>query len=183
MSINYSNEQKNVYVDSTSTFVEIFLALFFGTLIGSPSLALVDTATMKMLGSEAHKYGRQRLFGSLGWGLAAFLVGASLTPTHKCFLQHKIDIIDYGPCFYTFGIMMSLATLITLGFNYSESPVREINSEDSRESGVSLVKGLQVLSTPVYIMFLLTALMMGFQMSFIKTFLFWHLKVNIEYLI
>ncbi|KAF0990682.1 hypothetical protein HZS_2195 [Henneguya salminicola] len=173
---NYSNDQSEFYVDSTFTFVEIFMALFFGTLIGSPSLALVDTATINMLGCEAHKYGRQRLFGSLGWGLAAFIVGASLTPSHRCFLKHRVDIIDYSPCFYTFGIMMSVATVITFGFSFSNNSIKDKTNDSDRGNSISLRKGLEVLNSPVYIMFLLTALMMGFQMSFIKTFLFWHLK-------
>ena len=61
-----------IELDTTQCFMALFLITFFGTLISAPTLALVDTATLQLLGSETHKYGMQRLTGSIGWGVGAF---------------------------------------------------------------------------------------------------------------
>lgn len=154
--------------DTTKCFMALFLITFCGTLFSSPTLALVDTATIQLLGTETYKYGKQRLTGSVGWGVGAFVVGASLTTTHKCSHSKSYEIVDYIPCFYTFAVLMFLGLLVATRFHFDES------SRASRSGGLRV--GLRALKNPKYIMFLFTALYLGFLMAFIKTFLFWHLK-------
>ncbi|KXJ25642.1 Major facilitator superfamily domain-containing protein 6 [Exaiptasia diaphana] len=112
--------------DTTKAFITLFLITFCGTLFSAPTLALVDTATIQLLGTETYKYGMQRLTGSVGWGVVA------------------------------------------TRFHFDES------ERTSRAGGLRV--GLRALKSPKYIMFLFTALYLGFLMAFIKTFLFWHLK-------
>lgn len=159
---------KQYKIDASTTFTSLFLITLFGTLIASPALALVDTATLQMLGKETHRYGKQRLTGSLGWGMGAFIVGASLQTTHRCSLQKNREIVDYIPCFYVFAVLMTLGLVVSIKFNF--------NTKKKGGSGTSLAVGLIALKSPTYVMFLFTALYLGFLMAFIKTFLFWHLK-------
>ena len=156
-------------IDSTQCFITLFLITFFGTLISAPTLALVDTATLQLLGTETHKYGMQRLTGSVGWGVGAFVVGASLKTTHTCGKDKDYEIVDYIPCFYTFAALMSLGLITATRFTFREKT-------KSSHGGGSLRVGLRALKSTRYLMFLFTALYLGFQMAFIKTFLFWHLK-------
>ena len=157
-----------IQLDTTKCFMTLFLITFFGTLISAPTLALVDTATLQLLGSETHKYGMQRLTGSVGWGVGAFVVGASLKTTHKCGKDRDYEIVDYIPCFYTFAVLMFLGLITATRFQFVDK------ARTSR--GTSLRVGLQALKSGKYLMFLFTALYLGFLMAFIKTFLFWHLK-------
>ncbi|EDO37430.1 predicted protein, partial [Nematostella vectensis] len=154
--------------DTTPAFITLFLITFFGTLFSSPTLALVDTATIQLLGKETYKYGMQRLTGSIGWGIGAFVVGASLKTTHKCSNDISYEIVDYIPCFYTFAVLMFLGLVVATRYKFDESA--------QTSHGGSLRVGLRALKNPKYIMFLFTALYLGFLMAFIKTFLFWHLK-------
>jgi len=164
--------EENIYVrykiDASRTFTMLFLITLFGNLIASPTLALVDTATLQMLAKETHRYGKQRLMGSLGWGLGAFIVGASLKTTHHCSMSKSREIVDYIPCFYSFAILMFLGLCVSMKFKF--------RVQKKTGSSVSLSKGLVALKYPTYLMFLFTALYLGFLMAFIKTFLFWHLK-------
>jgi len=164
--------EENIYVrykiDASRTFTMLFLITLFGNLIASPTLALVDTATLQMLAKETHRYGKQRLMGSLGWGLGAFIVGASLKTTHHCSMSKSREIVDYIPCFYSFAILMFLGLCVSMKFKF--------RVQKKTGTSVSLSNGLVALKYPTYLMFLFTALYLGFLMAFIKTFLFWHLK-------
>ena len=157
------------YIDSRNCFITLFIITFIGTLISSPSLALVDTATMQLLGPNTHKYGMQRLTGSIGWGLGASVVGASLKTTHKCDKDRRVEVVDFIPCFYTFAGLMITALIIATRFEFKDG-------EKTAKKRVGLRVGLQALRNTKYLMFLFTALYLGFLMAFIKTFLFWHLK-------
>lgn len=160
---------EGTYIDSKRCFITLFIITFIGTLISSPSLALVDTATMQLLGPNTHKYGMQRLTGSIGWGLGASVVGASLRTTHKCDHNRRVEVVDFIPCFYSFAGLMTTALVIATRFRFSDDNKPE-------KKNVGLRGGLQALRNSKYLMFLFTALYLGFLMAFIKTFLFWHLK-------
>ena len=45
-------------------------------LLGGPIISMVDSATMSMLGDEKEKYGSVRVGGTIGWGVAAPIIGA-----------------------------------------------------------------------------------------------------------
>ncbi|XP_066935652.1 major facilitator superfamily domain-containing protein 6-like [Clytia hemisphaerica] len=166
---NLSEEIYQKYkIDATQTFTSLFLITLFGNVIASPALALVDTATLTMLGKESHRYGKQRLTGSLGWGMGAFIVGASLKTTHRCAISKNREVVDFIPSFYVFAVLMSLGLIISLKLHF--------NAKKKAAQKRSLSVGLVALKQPTYLMFLFTALYLGFLMAFIKTFLFWHLK-------
>ncbi len=52
--------------------------IFAHTFFGAPIVALVDSATLSLLGERRDLYGRIRLWGTIGWGLSAPLVGELL---------------------------------------------------------------------------------------------------------
>ncbi|KAG0723938.1 Major facilitator superfamily domain-containing protein 6 [Chionoecetes opilio] len=53
----------------------VFFALMVEQMGISTSNTMADTVCMQILGSESHKYGRQRLWGTIGMGVSAILYG------------------------------------------------------------------------------------------------------------
>ena len=172
-----SNKEASPEVSTqTSNTAELFTILFIlillSNIISSPSLALADVVTMQTLKPNVHLYGRQRLWGSVGWGISSFLVGALVTLSHHCPNPFtRPSEINYMPCFCTFGALMLLALLISTRFNftYSSKDASDVNKHD-------LVNSLKQSINIKYIMFLFTVFYFGIVNAFTKTFLFWYLK-------
>ena len=57
------------------TFLPFLLLMIIQALFGGPIVSMADNATMSMLGDEKEKYGRVRVGGTIGWGVAAPIVG------------------------------------------------------------------------------------------------------------
>ena len=66
---------------NSKEFLFLLVVTIFGTIVAAPAQALADTVTLQSLGSETHKYGGVRLWGSLGWGLEDFLSGLQSAQT------------------------------------------------------------------------------------------------------
>lgn len=171
--VDASKEDEVSQVPSTTElFTILLIIILISNVISSPSLALADTVTMQTLRPNVHLYGRQRLWGSVGWGIASFLVGALVTLSHHCPNPFtKPSEINYTPCFYTFGALMLLSLLTSTGFQFAYS------SDDSRTvRNVGIMESLKQSISMKYIMFLFTVFYFGILNAFMKTFLFWHLK-------
>lgn len=59
-----------------SAFLHLLPVVMLRALFGAPIMPLVDNAVLNMLGPRKERYGRQRLWGAVGWGLAAPVVGS-----------------------------------------------------------------------------------------------------------
>ena len=151
-------------------FLFLFLVTIFGTIFSCPCLSLADSATVDLLtrNSETHKYGQQRLWGSIGNGLAAFIVGFSISQTNLCPGEEKQ--INYYWCFYIFASFLFLAIIAGSRLQFNS---RSDSSQGSTRVCSSL---LQVLVNANYFVFLFTVFFDGVAMSFIRVFLFWFLK-------
>lgn len=168
-----SKEEDTLRIPSTrELFTILFIIILVSNVISSPSLALADTVTVQTLRPNVHLYGHQRLWGSVGWGIASFLVGALVTLSHHCPNPFtKPSEVNYTPCFYTFGALMLLALLISTRFKFA------YESEDAKVAkDVGIIDSFKESINRKYIMFLLTAFYFGILNAFTKTFLFWHLK-------
>jgi hypothetical protein len=68
-----------------------------------------------MLQDQPDHYGRQRLFGSMGWALSMFLMGIILDstefPNHLCGLLEAHEK-NYTVCFATFTFFMACAMVV-----------------------------------------------------------------------
>lgn len=179
--------------DTKHLFFQLFIILLFGNIMACPSVALVDTVTMKNLGKENHKYGIQRLWGSFGFGVAAFMIGACLSTTRYCpDLLTRPKLIDYSMSFYAFALCMVFALLSATKLDFTvshstddqESTPRKTTLEEAHQSRNNTKCGyflehLSMLKHTMnfpFLFFLFTAFIFGFKAAFIKTFLFWHLK-------
>lgn len=61
--------------DIQKAFFLLILLIIIGEFFAAPAITLADSAVITLLGEDTDKYGHQRMFGSLGWGLAMFFVG------------------------------------------------------------------------------------------------------------
>ena len=171
-----SFEDKTLGLSSDAPFghSDLFLFLFFvtvcGTIFSCPCLSLADSATVDLLAknSETHNYGQQRLWGSIGNGLAAFIVGSSISQTNLCPGEERQ--VNYYWCFYICAVFLFLSIIAGSRLQFN-------SRTDSSHRSTRVCSSLrQVIANANYFIFLFTVFFDGVAMSFIKAFLFWFLK-------
>lgn len=116
--------------DVHKVFLVFLIFILAGEFFSAPAITLVDTCTLQYLGpSRSDLYGRQRMFGSLGWALAMFSVGL-LLDNSKVFTDHPCgkagpDERNYTVCFAIYSVLMGCALIIAtqFRFNYGEEEI------------------------------------------------------------
>ncbi|KAM9447697.1 major facilitator superfamily domain-containing protein 6-like isoform 1-T1 [Salvelinus alpinus] len=145
-------------------FLLILLVIIIGEFFSAPAVTIVDTRTLQYLGPHQDRYGLQRMWGSLGWGLAMLCVGIWIDHTHiKLFIQGTGCIVpdykNYQIAFIVFGVLMAVALILSTQFYFESStsdhrPMEAQLEEDKTQeaespqmsSGVSSPKGHAVES-------------------------------------
>jgi PPP family 3-phenylpropionic acid transporter len=119
----------------------------------APIMPLVDNSVLALLGARSAEYGRQRLWGSVGWGAAG--VGAGLL----------VERVGPGISFYAFVAWMALGLVVALRLPISRAGI-----------GQPYWLGLRkLLRSPALLVFLATVLVAGVAMSTVHNFLFLYL--------
>lgn len=108
-------------------FLLILLVIIVGEFFSAPAITIVDTVTLQYLGKARDRYGLQRMWGSLGWGLAMLLVGIWIDHTH---LRVQIDgdgcvvpdfrLHNYQIAFIVFGVLMGVAFVVATQFYFDK---------------------------------------------------------------
>jgi len=109
-------------------FFLVLLMVIIGEFFASPAIALADSAIITSLGDQQDKYGAQRMFGSIGWGVLMFIMGIVLDystffPTAKCDMNDGER--NYNVCFYMFSSMMFVALLVSTQIQFRYSSVKQ----------------------------------------------------------
>ncbi|XP_051880255.1 major facilitator superfamily domain-containing protein 6-B [Pristis pectinata] len=206
-------EDKQVTYNLTEVeniFLLILLVVIIGEFFSAPAVTIVDTVTLQYLGKHRDRYGLQRMWGSLGWGLTMLAVGISIDHTHiEVFIEGDgcqiTDYKNYRITFIVFGVLMSLALIVSTQFRFDYSHLKteenkredtiEIqqvaqnssvdnskvngNAEDSRSTGKKTFEFkwlLRMICSVQYGSVLFVAWFMGFGYGFVFTFLYWHLE-------
>lgn len=149
---------------SANTAIVILLVLLFPLLtslgpitllvivyafFAAPIASFADSATLHMLGSEKAQYGRLRLGGTIGWGLAAPLAGL------------LIQAYGLRLAFWGYAALMFLTLLISQAFVYGQAAERP-----------ALRSGLRtLLANQRWVLFLLMAFVSGIGLASINTYL------------
>lgn len=125
-------------------FFLLLLLVMIGEFFSAPAITLADSAVITLLGTDADKYGHQRMFGSLGWGLAMFFVGIALDhstafPDHPCDGPQDREK-NYTICFATFSVLMgaALITATQMNFRYEESSDEPEQTEMTADRGPAM---------------------------------------------
>ena len=118
---------RNLLKENTSELKRIFTILLVLIVVGefleAPSFTLADASLLEHLGEERRFYGKQRLWGSLGFGIFSFLVGALLERSRHVVCGEQYT--DYMICFCVFAIFMVMTLFVstTFQFKYNETKV------------------------------------------------------------
>lgn len=108
-------------------FLLILLVIIVGEFFSAPAVTIVDTVTLQYLGKARDRYGLQRMWGSLGWGLAMLSVGIWIDHTHLTVLIDGVGCIipeyrlhNYQIAFIVFGVLMGLAFVVATQFYFEK---------------------------------------------------------------
>lgn len=124
-------------------FPWIFSVIFLIAALSSQVFSLQDTATVHMLGKQQNRYGRIRLWGTVGWGLGAPLFGMVL------------DRVGLMWMFWIYAGMMLIDFFLVQGLQFAEN----------LEAGI-YSRGLKkLLSDPGWLLFLSTVFLSAVGMS------------------
>ncbi|OXB73477.1 UNVERIFIED_CONTAM: hypothetical protein H355_013378 [Colinus virginianus] len=187
-------------------FLLILLVVIIGEFFSASSVTIVDTVTLQYLGKHRDRYGLQRMWGSLGWGLAMLSVGIGIDYTH---IEVAIEgqgckapeYKNYRIVFIVFGVLMTMALIVATQFRFhythfkqdenkrKEVEISQVDRNASSESSdntpttsmsqsqsFSFWDLIKLLCSIQYGSVLFVAWFMGFGYGFVFTFLYWHLE-------
>ncbi|XP_038079045.1 major facilitator superfamily domain-containing protein 6-like [Patiria miniata] len=134
-----SNRPGNVTVikyrpeDTRLIFIFLLLLMILGEFFSSPTITLADSATLGYLGHQRMElYGRQRMFGSLSWGIFMFVEGFILdrtkTTTVECDGQVTREEENYLVCFGTYAVLIICAFFVATQFQFKYRSLSEVLS-------------------------------------------------------
>ncbi|CAN7998530.1 unnamed protein product, partial [Ixodes hexagonus] len=124
-------------------------------------ISLTDAATYAILRDRKEDYGKQRLWGTIGWGGMAPLVGY-----FNQMATGGSSYTDYSPGFY---MLAALAVMDILGLVFLEVPQSPMSKQ--------LLKDVREVFVNVRTLFFTFAVFnMGFLMGFIWTYGLWYLE-------
>ncbi|TRZ01581.1 hypothetical protein DNTS_002586 [Danionella cerebrum] len=182
-------------------FLLILLVIIVGEFFSAPAITIVDTVTLHYLGPHRDRYGLQRMWGSLGWGLAMLCVGIWIDHTStnleidkKCVME---NYKNYHIAFIVFGVLMAAALIVATQFKFdvqhqerageTEDTTHQQNAQSRNPPGTetpTIVQAeefhfwdlMRLLCGVQYSTVLFVAWFMGFGYGFVFTFLYWHLQ-------
>jgi PPP family 3-phenylpropionic acid transporter len=131
------------------TFAPVFGLMLLFSFMLSPVSSFADAATLTMLGDQKHMYGRVRVGGSIGWGVAASIAG--------------IAIEKYGLnlAFWVYAALMFIGFLVSRKFEFNH-----IKQEVSIKHGIR-----QLFSNRRLVLFLAAAFVCGMAFMSINAYL------------
>ncbi|XP_059709407.1 major facilitator superfamily domain-containing protein 6 [Haemorhous mexicanus] len=186
-------------------FLLILLVVIIGEFFSASSVTIVDTITLQYLGKHRDRYGLQRMWGSLGWGLAMLSVGIGIDYTHtEVAIEGQgckaPEYKNYRIVFIVFGVLMTMALIVATQFRFhyahfkqdenkrKEVEISQVDRNASNESSDNTPTSLsqsqsfsfwdliKLLCSIQYGSVLFVAWFMGFGYGFVFTFLYWHLE-------
>ncbi|CAF3553584.1 unnamed protein product [Adineta steineri] len=127
--------------DVRNVFMVFLLLIIIGEFFSAPAITLADACTLTYLGQDTELYGRQRMFGSLGWGLAIFIVATILDQSksltfYACGTSGPLEK-NYTVCFTAFTVCMTFALITATRFQFSyetneQVPLNTLNKDLKR---------------------------------------------------
>lgn len=132
----------------------LLLLVMVYAIFNAPLMPLVDNSVMALLGERSADYGKQRLWGAVGWGVAGGIAGL------------LVDRWGISFSFFAFAVWMALGLAVALRLPISHAAI-------GRPFWVGLAGLLRDRRLAV---FLITMLMAGIGMSTVNSFLFLYLE-------
>jgi PPP family 3-phenylpropionic acid transporter len=141
-------------VSTVSSFWALLLLVVLFAFAITPANPLADSATMTMLAEEQEMYGRVRLGGSFGWGIASFIAGI------------VIQRSGLHSSFSMFAFLMFITLLVGLKLVFPRAI-----------SKVSVQHGIRsLLGKPRWVLFLAMAFVGGIGLATVNTYLLYYMS-------
>jgi MFS transporter, PPP family, 3-phenylpropionic acid transporter len=143
-----------IVVPGFSAFASVLLLVILYNAFNAPVTSFTDSATMIMLGDKKELYGRIRLGGTVGFGIAAVIAG--------------VYVQNYGIryAFWAGALLLFLALLVSQKLVFGAA-----------HAGAAIKQGLRtLLADRRWILFLTLALAGGFALAANNTYFFPYLK-------
>lgn len=141
-------------LSQVTTFSLLVPVVIFYALSTSPIIPLTDNAVMTLLAGREDRYGRQRIWGAVGWGLAAPLIG------------HLIEIRGLHWAFWGYAVIMLLGLLVV-----QKIPFHQANTQ------VPFWRGTRILLfNRSWVLFLFLVFAGGAGQAVIHNFLFLYMN-------
>ena len=137
-----------------STFGWLIPAVALYALCHSPVIPLFDNAVLDLLGDRRAAYGRLRLWGAIGWGACAPVIGV-LT-----------EAFGIGWAFGGYAVLMGGSLLLAI-----RMPMKASSSRHPFIAGLR-----QLMRNSEWTVLLITVFVLGLSGSVVRNFLFLHLK-------
>jgi PPP family 3-phenylpropionic acid transporter len=138
----------------TTAFAWIIPVVVVYAFFAAPIMPLVDASTMDWLGERRNLYGRIRLWGAIGWGISAPLIG------------WLIERSGVGWAFYGYIVLM-LGGLVVAWY----LPIRETSAQQPFWNGMRLIIGNRQ-----WLLFLAVVFIGGMCLAIIGNFLFLYMN-------
>jgi PPP family 3-phenylpropionic acid transporter len=143
-----------ILIPLADSFLSLSLLVALHAFCFMSLIPLLDNSALEILGSQAEKYGQIRLWGSLGWGLGAPLIGP------------LVEQLGLNWTFYGHAGLMLAGLLIALPL-----PVAQKSSGSGFSQGLS-----RLLHDPRWYLFLLVIFVAGFGDALVRNYWFLYLK-------
>ena len=141
-------------LSKTGTFVGLLVAVALFSFFYSPIMPLLDDSTINLLGERRDRYGKIRIWGAVGWGITAPLIGV------------LIDRSGIGWAFYGYIIFMSIGLIVAWFM-----PFQHTHSDKKYWSSLR-----KLFSNRKWVVFLLSAFTTGMAYAMTLSFLFLYMN-------
>ncbi|XP_064114686.1 major facilitator superfamily domain-containing protein 6-like [Macrobrachium nipponense] len=143
------------YLVKYPQFWLIFGALMMKQMGMSTCVMITDAVCLQILGDKRHKYGQQRLWGTIGKGIISVITGALVDLYSKGLPQ-----ADYLPAAIICAVIMTSDMVLVSRMNISSSKERKVNMGDVRS----------VIIHPQAVLFFVTAFVVGTSSGLLSVF-------------
>lgn len=152
----YDNE-----ATSLPQFRSFFIALALSWIGMAVVVSVGDAICFDLLGEKHRLYGRQRLWGAVGWGVFSILAGWLVDET-SAYSFHK----DYSIVFYLMLAAIFPDVIVSTCLTYNPN---KISSNIVKDIG-------KLFSSMRIVVFFLWCIVVGLCTALVWNFLFWHLE-------
>lgn len=135
-------------------FTPIIIVVLIFAFFSSPIIPLVDNSVMSLLESRRYLYGKQRMWGAVGWGISAPFIGL------------QADNLGIQWIFIGYLFWLGLGFFIVFGL-----PIKPVRRQSSFLHNLR-----QLISKREWLLFLVTVYISGSNLSIITNYLFLYLK-------
>jgi MFS family permease len=150
---------------SRSSFWFFFALFLFGNIFFSPILSLGDAISYDLLGEERrNKWGKQRLWGTVGFALFAILSTLSMDT-----LRAETNANNFSIAFCMFSVLYLLTAFVVFTMKISHDLV----------CGQMLKGTMKILRNAKIFIFILVIFFFGILTGAIEAFLYWYLEADL----